>query len=204
MYARYTTVRGDPDKIDAAIEYVDGPCRAEVEATPGNLGFAVIADPDGGRIIGASYWDSAESLRASESALAGTRDQAASALRGRLEGIENFEVTLGLRRSIPERGALVRLARLRVDPARVGDAISLMREETAPRVKGADGLCSFQQLLDRETGAGVVVSCWETKEAAEAFWPVAQRLRERASERAGVRFEQLDDFVMIRSTVRLH
>jgi quinol monooxygenase YgiN len=77
MYARYTTVRGDPSRIDAALQRVDGQVRDSVEATQGNRGFAVLADAEGGRIVGASYWDSAESLRASEPVLADSRAAAA-------------------------------------------------------------------------------------------------------------------------------
>jgi heme-degrading monooxygenase HmoA len=202
MFARYTTVRGDPSKIDAAIDLVDGATRTSVEATEGNLGFGVLADTKGGRLIGASYWDSAESMRASEAPLAATRASAAAALGGEAS-IERFEVTLGFRHSIPGRGAVVRLSHLEVDPARVDEAISLMHEETAPRVKGADGLCSVQQLLDRETGAGMIVTTWENQAAVEAFWPVAEQLRARAGDRVGVRFDDLDTYTMIRTTVRL-
>jgi heme-degrading monooxygenase HmoA len=97
----------------------------------------------------------------------------------------------------------VRLSRLEVDPARVDEAISLMREETAPRVKGADGLCSFQQLLDRDTGSGMIISTWESQAAAEAFWPTAEQLRARAGDRVGVRFGAMETYTMIRSTVQL-
>jgi len=202
MFARYTTVRGDPSKMESAIDYVDGQARAAVESTEGNRGFAVIADAEGGRIIGASYWDRAESMRASEAGLAGTRDDAAAALAGEVS-MESFEMTLGFRHSIPARGAIVRLSRLEVDPARVDEAISLMREETAPRVKGAEGLLSFQQLLDRNTGSGMIVTTWESQAATEAFWPTAEQLRARASDRVGVRFGPVDTYTMIRSTVQL-
>jgi heme-degrading monooxygenase HmoA len=97
----------------------------------------------------------------------------------------------------------VRLSRLEVDPARVDEAISLMREETAPRVKGAEGLLSFQQLLDRNTGSGMIVTTWESQAATEAFWPTAEQLRARASDRVGVRFGPVDTYTMIRSTVQL-
>ena len=202
MFARYTTVRGDPNKIDAAIDYVDGQARAAVEGTKGNLGFAVAADADGGRLVAASYWDSAESMRAAEASLADTRAAAADVLGGEVS-LERFEVALGFRHSFPARGSAVRLARLELDPARAEEAISLMREENMPRVKGADGLCSWQLLLNRESGSGMVVTAWESHEAAEAFWPTAQQLRARASDRVGVRFAAPDDVTMIRSTVRL-
>lgn len=202
MFARYTNVRGDPSRIDAAIDYADGPARAAVESTEGNRGFAVVVDTERGRLVGASYWDSAESLRASETALADSRASAAAALGGEVT-IERFEVVVGFRHSFPARGALVRLGPLTVPPARVEELISLMNEESVPRVKGAAGLCSFQMLLDRSTGAGMVVSAWEGQEAATAFWPVAEQLRARASDRVGVQFTQPEDYTMIRSTVRL-
>jgi heme-degrading monooxygenase HmoA len=202
MFARYTTVRGDPDKIEAAIEYVDGEGRSAVEATQGNLGFAVVADPAGGRLIGASYWDSRESMADAESALAEARERAANTADGEVN-MERFEVVVGFRRSIPARGALARLSRFQVEPARVDEAITNMREESLPRVKGADGLCSFQLLLDRDTGSGMIVSSWENQEAADAFWPTAEQLRARATERAGVRFLDVENYTVVRTTVRL-
>lgn len=202
MFARFTTVRGDPDKIEAAIEYADGEARAAVEATPGNRGFAVVADAAGGRLIGASYWDSRESMMHSESALAELRARAASTAGGEAS-MERFEVVVGFRHSIPSRGALARISRLEVEPARVDEAITNMRDESVPRVKGTDGLCSFQLLLDRGTGRGMVVSAWENQAAADAFWPTAGQLRARATERAGVRFRDVEDYTVIRTSVRL-
>jgi heme-degrading monooxygenase HmoA len=202
MFARYTTVRGDPDKVEAATEYTDGEARAAVEATPGNLGFAVVADPAGGRLIGASYWDSRESMTTSESALAEVRARATSTAGGEAS-MERFEVVEGFRRSIPARGALARLSRFQVEPARVDELITSMREEAVPRVKGADGLCSFQLLLDRDTGNGMVVTAWENQVAADAFWPTAEQLRARATERSGVRFLEPENYTLIRTSVRL-
>lgn len=202
MFARLTAVRGDLQKLNAAVEYVDGPAREAVEATEGNRGFAVLADTEGGRVLGASYWDSAESMRASEERLAEIRAAAAETLGGEMT-IESFEVMVGFRHSIPGRGALVRMSRFEVEPPRVDEAISLMREENVPRVKGADGLCSFQLLLDRESGSGVVVTAWESQAAADAFWPTAQQLRARVSEATGAKFGTVDNLTLIRTTVRL-
>ncbi len=202
MFARYTTVRGDPGKLEAAIEYVDGEARTAVESMPGNLGFAVVVDPAGSRLIGASYWDSRESMTNSEPALAEVRTGAARTAGGEA-GMERFEVVEGFRHSIPARGAPTRLSRFQVEPARADEVIALMREESVPRVKGADGLCSFQLLLDRDTGNGMVVSAWENQDAADAFWPTAEQLRARATEETGVRFLEPENYAMIRSTVRL-
>jgi quinol monooxygenase YgiN len=202
MFARYTTVRGDPNKIDATVDYVDGNARDAVQATEGNCGFAVLVDPDAGRVVGASYWDSAESMAASEAGLAATRSAAAAVLGGEVS-IERFEVAVGFRHSIPARGALCRLSRLQVDLDQVNEVVTLMQQESLPRIKGSAGLCSFQLLLNRETGAGLVVSSWDSQAAADAFWPTAQELRTRASELSSVRFSDPENLTMIRTTVRL-
>jgi heme-degrading monooxygenase HmoA len=202
MFARYTTVRGDPAKIDSAIDQVDGHARAAVEATEGNRGFAVVADTEEGRLVGASYWDSAESMRASEDSLEWTRADAAAALAGTVS-TESFEVMIGLRHSIPARGAAVRIARLEVDPTRVDEMVSQLREDSVPRVKGAGGLCSFQLLVNRESGAGMVVTAWENADSADAFWPTAEQLRARTSDRVGTRFEMPETLTLVRTSVRL-
>jgi quinol monooxygenase YgiN len=202
MFARYATVRGNPDKIEAAIEYTDGEARAVVEGTSGNRGFAVLADPTNGRMIGASYWDSREAMTETEPALADVRAASARTAGGEVS-VERFEVVVGFRHSIPARGAVSRLSRFQAEPARVDEVLRIMREESVPRVKGADGLCSFQLLLDRDTGSGMVVSSWENQAAADAFWPTAEQLRARMSEQAGVRFLDVEDYTMIRTTVQL-
>jgi quinol monooxygenase YgiN len=203
MFARYTTLRGDPNKLQAGIDLADGRVRVSVEETEGNRGFAVLADVEGGRLVGASYWNSAESLQDAEISLAQAPTNAATTFDAAIAGIERFEVAIGFRHSIPSRGAVVRVGRFEVDPARVEEVISLMREESVAGVKGTTGLCSFQLLVNRESGAGMVVSTWADKGALDAYWHLAEQMRAKASQRAGVRFSRTDDFTMIRTTVRL-
>lgn len=202
MFARYTTVRGDPDKIDAAIEYVDGAARAAVEATEGNRGFATAVQRERGVVVGLSFWDSRESLDNSESRLATVREQAAQAMGGEAS-FERFEVPIGFRHTIPGRGAVARVSRFEVDPERVDELVSLAREEVVPRVKGAAGLCSFLQLVNRESGAGMVIAAWENQGAAHAFALTAEQLRARASDRVGVRFGDIEVLTVIRTTAEL-
>ncbi|HEY2206153.1 MAG TPA: hypothetical protein VGH99_16890 [Pseudonocardia sp.] len=202
MFARYTTVRGDRTKIEPAIEYVDGEARTAVEAAPGNLGFVVLADPGSGQIVAGSYWDGAQSMRASEAPLALTRAEASSILDGRIS-LERFGVLIGFRQSIPGRGAVARMSRFQIRTERVEELITLVSEETAPQVKGSAGLCSFQLLINRRSGSGAVLTAWENRTAAEDFWPTAEKLRARTGDRVGARFSPPDTLTVIRTTVRL-
>jgi quinol monooxygenase YgiN len=203
MFARYVTVHGEPARLDGTVDHLDGEGRAAVEAIRGNRGFAVLTDPARGRLIGASYWDSAASLRDSERAVAATRSAAVAALGAGEPTVETYEVIVGLRRTIPGRGAVARLTRCEIDPGRAEEVDAMVQEEVVPRVKGATGLCSFQMLRNGDTGAGLLVAAWEDAGTSEAFAPIAEQLRARASDRVGVRFQPPETWSIIRTTVHL-
>ncbi|MHA6793068.1 hypothetical protein ACVGVM_06010 [Pseudonocardia bannensis] len=202
MYVRFIIINGDPAKIDSSVEYLEQTARPQVEATAGNKGFATLTGADARITIAASYWQDAEALKASGTALTPLREQVEAAAGGPLS-VEEYEVALGFRRSIPARGAVVRLARMEIEPSRADDAVTFYGGETAPRVKGAPGLCSFQLLLDRESGQGMVVTAWENERAAGDFWPTAQELRAQVAERVGAHFSGIEHYSMVRTSVQL-
>ena len=202
MYVRLTIISGNPAKIDSSVEFLEQTARPQVEATAGNKGLATFTGVDARITIAASYWDTADALEASGTALAPLREQVEAAAGGPLS-VEEYEVALGWRQTIPVRGAVVRLSRMEVEPAKADDAIAHYREETAPRLKGAPGLCSFQLLLDRESGQGMVATAWENERAASDFWPMAQELRDQATERVGAHFTSTEHYSLIHTSVKL-
>jgi heme-degrading monooxygenase HmoA len=202
MYVRFTIISGVPAKVDSSVEYLEQTARPQVEATAGNKGLATLTGVDARITIAASYWETAEALEASGTTLAPLREQVEAAAGGPLS-VEEYEVALGWRQSIPARGAVVRLSRMEIEPARVDDGIVYYREETAPRLKGAPGLCSFQLLLDRESGQGMVATAWENERVASDFWPTAQKLRDQVTERVGAHFTSIEHYSLIRTSVQL-
>jgi heme-degrading monooxygenase HmoA len=191
MYVRFTIISGVPAKVDSSVEYLEQTARPQVEATAGNKGLATLTGVDARITIAASYWETAEALEASGTTLAPLREQVEAAAGGPLS-VEEYEVALGWRQSIPAR-----------EPARADDGIVYYREETAPRLKGAPGLCSFQLLLDRESGQGMVATAWENERVASDFWPTAQKLRDQVTERVGAHFTSIEHYSLIRTSVQL-
>jgi hypothetical protein len=49
----------------------------------------------------------------------------------------------------------------------------------------------------------MIVTAWEDAARAEAFVPIAEQLRARASDRVGIMFEQPQNWTMVRTTVQL-
>lgn len=202
MYVRFTIISGNPAKVDSSVGYLEQSARPLVEATAGNRGLVTLSGVDARITIAASYWETAEALHASGTALAPLREQVEAAAGGSLS-VEEYELVLGFRQSVPARGAAVRLSRIEVEPATVHDAVAHYREEAAPRLREASGLCSFQLLLDRESGQGIVATAWENERAAGDFWPTAQKLRAQAGERVGAHFTGIEHYTMVHTSVRL-
>ena len=77
MHARVTTLQLDPGKIDdtaAGLEQNDIPMFKSLD---GFKGLTLIADRSSGKMIGTSYWESEEALKASEEAVKDARARAA-------------------------------------------------------------------------------------------------------------------------------
>lgn len=89
------------------------------------------------------------------------------------------------------------------DPATAERGIESFRDESLPRIKGAAGLCSFQLLVDRASGRGMVATAWENAQAADDLWPTAQELRAQATGRADITFSDVETFSLVRTTVQL-
>ena len=95
MHARITTLELDPDRVDAAVKQVEEEELPRWKDLAGFRGFTLFADRSGGKVIGISYWDSAEQMDASEDAVRDSRRRAAET--GGASGepqVERFEVAV--------------------------------------------------------------------------------------------------------------
>jgi hypothetical protein len=200
MYVRINTIFGDKSKIDAAIEYIEGSDRPIVEAAAGNSGLVTLVDRDAGLIVAASYWD--EPLHSSEAVLTRVREGAVAVAGGDLS-VESFEVVAGAQRAVPPPEAVVRFARLQIELAKIGEAISLFDEQVLPALVACNGLCSAQMVLDRSSGAGIVATAWQDAAAADAAGDVLERLRANAADRSGVKFLEVEAYTLVRTSMRL-
>lgn len=96
MWARVTTVQGDPDKLDFMLEDLENHVMPEVRKLrdQGYRGLYVLTDRTSGRGLTMTLWDSEESLRASEDRANAIRSGAVERTGEQLIGVERFEVTL--------------------------------------------------------------------------------------------------------------
>ena len=92
MYARVSTIEGSPDKVDDVTRQTQEQTLPQLRQMEGFKGFVALGDRQSGKMIGVSFWESEEALRATEQAASSVRSEAAEAADGAVAGVEEYEV----------------------------------------------------------------------------------------------------------------
>ena len=94
MHARITTIEGDPDRIDNAVQQARDEVLPVLKEQDGWKGFTVLADRSSGKLVGVSFFESEETLRASDEAVAESRGRVAETSGASAPQVEFLEVVL--------------------------------------------------------------------------------------------------------------
>ena len=94
MHARITTIQGDPDRIDNAVQQARDEVLPILKEQDGWKGFTVLADRSSGKLVGISFFDSEETVRASDSAVADSRSRVAETGGGSAPQVDFMEVVI--------------------------------------------------------------------------------------------------------------
>src|SRR5215203_4045345 len=92
MYARVTTIEGAPDRMDDAKGHIQEQTLPQLQKMEGFKGFFALGDRQSGKVIGVSFWESEEALRATDEAVPSVRSAAAEAAGGTVASVEKYEV----------------------------------------------------------------------------------------------------------------
>lgn len=93
MYARVNTLPGPRDGVDEVIKNAREKVIPAVRQVPGNAGIISLVDRATGRTIGITLWQNEESLRQSQQAASGIRQETVADAGGSVVSVESFEVT---------------------------------------------------------------------------------------------------------------
>jgi heme-degrading monooxygenase HmoA len=94
MYARVTTVHGDPARADEAIQAFRDRALPMVREAAGFKGSILLVDRASGHGLGISLWESEEAMQATEQAVSAIRDANAAATGGSIPTVERYEVAV--------------------------------------------------------------------------------------------------------------
>jgi heme-degrading monooxygenase HmoA len=95
MHARFTTLQLQPDKIDDAVAGLEQTDIPMFKSLDGFKGFSLFVDRSSGKVIGLSYWESEDAMKASEEAVKDARSRAAETGGASAEPeVERYEVAI--------------------------------------------------------------------------------------------------------------
>jgi heme-degrading monooxygenase HmoA len=94
MHARMSTLEGPADRMDEGLRQVREHALPQLQQQDGFKGFVALGDRQSGKLIGISFWESEEAMRAAEEVGDRTRRESAEAMGDTIEGVDRFEVGL--------------------------------------------------------------------------------------------------------------
>ena len=92
MYARVSTIQGSPGKVDDVLRQTQEQTLPQLQKMEGFKGFVALGNRQSGKMLGVSFWESEEALRATDEAVSSVRGGAAEAADGIVAGVEEYEV----------------------------------------------------------------------------------------------------------------
>jgi heme-degrading monooxygenase HmoA len=188
MYTRVLTFTGVSD-VDAAVSVVRDSALSVVRSQRGYQGVIASADRSGGVFGILSRWESEADRDASESALAKTREATQQRIGGELT-VEMFEERVVEIAQPPTPGSALMVTRFRVDPAKIDETLEFFEREVAPQIAAAPGFRTLRNMINPQTGEGIVGTVWDDQQTMEAAAEAAQTRRAEATTR-GVSFGEI-------------
>jgi quinol monooxygenase YgiN len=202
MYARTTTVHGDPMRVDDGIAHVQDRVMPAVMDMDGCVGLSMLADRQSGRCIVTAAWQDEASMRASAEGVKDMREQARAVMGGEME-VHEWEIAVMHRRHEAPPGACTRVIWSRVDTGHVDRVLDAYRMTMVPQLDDLAGFCSVSLMVDREHGRAASAVTFDSREAMEGSRDDAMRMRDTFVSAMEVTITDLAEFDLVLAHLRV-
>jgi len=193
MYARSTTVRGDPGAMDDTIAYVRDEVMPALMGMSGCVGMSMLCDRESGRCIVTSAWADETSMHATEQSVQDYRRRAAEIMSGE-QMAQAWEIAVMHRMHESHDGACARVVWGESDPARAQDNLDTFRMAMMPRMEELPGFCSVSLMVDRATGRSAMTTTYDSRADMDRAADAAMGLREQFAPAMGVTITDMATF----------
>ncbi len=194
MYARTTTVRGDPSAVDDGIEYVRDAVWPMLQHMSGCVGMSMLADREAGRCIITAAWATDEAMRASAASVRDSRSQVAETLRADRVDVEEWEIAVLHRAHPAGPDACARVIWTEADPSSMEGMVDAFRMSLLPRMEELPGFCSVSLMVDRMTGRSSTSVTYESRDAMMRARQMGMAMREDFSRATDARITEVAEF----------
>ena len=203
MFVRSIYVTGDPAKIDIAVRALNSEGRELLEERPGYRGAGVFVDRELGKLLGVSWWESAQARHNSDEVMREHRQALLGPFAGTLS-VENFEAAVVRPVQAPRVGGGMRVTRVEFDLADADLVADTFRSTVVPRLEILPGLAMTALLIDRERGIGRVGTLFVDRHSMVASRAGQAAARHEGVAKAQVSVTGLEEFEVVHSEVRLN
>jgi quinol monooxygenase YgiN len=193
MYARTTTMRGDPQGVDALVAMVRDEVMPGLLDLDGCIGLSLLVDRDAGRAIATSAWATQEAMRASADAVRPLRDRAAESF-GATPEVEEWEIAVLHRAQRIADGACARVVWTSTDPGNLDRIMAAYRDSLMPWWEETEGFRSNSFLVDRQEGRCSSTVVFESREAMAHTRDQFTTLREEFVTTRGMEIIEVAEF----------
>jgi heme-degrading monooxygenase HmoA len=202
MYARSTTVRGNPQTMDDGIAYVRDEVMPMVQQMDGCIGLSMLCDRASGRCIVTTAWATEDAMRASAESVRASRARFAEVLGGEPE-VAEWEIAMMHRVQETGDGARTRVIWGHTEPGRMNDMLDAFRMSMMPKVEELPGFCSANMMVDRQRGRTALAVTYENSAAMERAGERAAALRQEAAETMGLQIDEVAEFDLVLAHLRV-
>ena len=196
MYARTTTIDGDPRDLDTGTAYLRDESMPALRGMPGCVGLSMLASRDSGRSIVTTSWGDEEALSASRDGVRPHLERTAAALGGRPE-VAEWEVAAMHRVPEAPHGTCSRVTWLRTDPGAVQRAVDAVRLSLMPKLDDLPGFCSVSVMVRREDGLTVSAVSYDSWASLEQAGEGAREFREEFAPARGIEVVDTAEFDLV-------
>jgi hypothetical protein len=203
MYARTTTLRGNPRAMEQAIAVVRDEWMPTTTDLDGCTGLSMLAGRRSGRCIVTSGWRTEETMRASADSMRPSRSRLAAVLGG-LPMVNEWEIGVmhRVQPSGPHACSRVTWGAM-PDPATLDDDVSTFRMTLLPRFEELIGFCSASLMIDRVAGRTALAVTYVDREAMFAAGQRADLLRDAYARGMGMRVTEIAEFDLVVAHLRV-
>lgn len=201
MFARSTTITGDPGNVEAGISYIRDEVMPIVTGMEGCIGLSMLVNRESGRCIATSSWSSEEAMRATENDVAPHRSRAAEILGGGGATVEEWEIALMHREHEAREGTWCRATWLRADD--IERTLDYYKENVLARLEQTDGFLSSSMLVNRSTGRCCGTARFDSRATLEATREMAEKMRSLRTEMGGLEFTEIDECELVIAHLRV-
>jgi hypothetical protein len=202
MYARSTTVRGDPQRIDDAIAYVRDEVMPAVQGMSGCVGLSMLCDRESGRCIITSAWADETAMHATEGAVHPMRERLAEMYGGQAE-VNEWEIAIVHRLHEAPDGACTRVTWTRGDPANMDRTVDTVRMALLPRLEDLEGFCSVSVMVNRDNGMSALAATYMNRDAMMGTRESVSKMRDEFTQQLGMDVMDIAEFDLVLAHLRV-